>query len=369
MSLAITAEQDQLRATVRRFLAEEAPLTRVREAAAEPDSWDCELWRRMAEDIGVHGLAVPPEYGGAGAGFQELSYVFEEGGRALLTGPYYATFGLVLPALLACRDADVRMRYLPGIADGTTTATLAGLAPGVGWDSWGQDITARSTPKGWRVTGAASAVLDATTATLLLVVARTGPNLHIFAADPNDQSVRRSPQPTLDQTRPVGAVEFHDTPATPITDDGTRVLSDALDHANLLLAADMIGGAQACLDMSVAYAKSREQFGRPIGSFQAIKHTCAENLVELEGARSATYYAAWAADDNPSELPIVATLAKATAGETYFRAAADNVQIHGGIGFTWEHDAHLYFKRAKASQLLFGDTGTFRRRLADRIGL
>ncbi|HEY3686033.1 MAG TPA: acyl-CoA dehydrogenase family protein [Streptosporangiaceae bacterium] len=366
MSLATTTEQDQLRATVRRFLDDEAPVSRVREIAAAPYAADPGLWRRLAE-LGIQGLAVPAEYGGAGAGYQELAYVFEETGRALLPGPLLATLGLALPALLACGDADTRARYLPGIADGTVVATLAGLAPGGGWDSWGRAIEARTGPGGCRVSGAAAVVPDLMSATLLLVVAGTGTERRVVAVDPGDPSVRRAPVPTLDQTRALGTVELHDTPAVPV--GGAGALSNVLDHADLLLAAEMVGGAQACLDMSVAYAKIREQFGRPIGSFQAVKHKCAEILVEIEGARAAARYAAWAAAENPAELPVVATLAKAAAGEAYFRAAADNVQIHGGIGFTWEHDAHLYFKRAKTAQLMFGDTGAYRRRLADRIGL
>ena len=369
MSLAVTTEQDQLRATVRRFLGEDAPLTRVREIAATPHAADLDLWRRLATELGIQGLAVPTAYGGAGAGYQELGHVFEETGRALLPAPLLATLGLALPVLLACEDEDVRARYLPGIADGTAVATLAGLASGAGWDSWGHGMEACREAGGWRVSGTATAVLDLMSATLLLLVVGTGADRRVLAVDPLDASVRRTPQPTLDQTRALGTVELRATPAVPVGGDGSASLSRALDHADVLLAAEMTGGAQACLDMSVAYAKVREQFGRPIGSFQAVKHTCAENLVEVEGARAAAYYAAWAADDNPAELPVVAPLAKSTAGETYFRAAADNVQIHGGIGFTWEHDAHLYFKRAKTTQLLFGDTGAYRRRLADRIGL
>jgi alkylation response protein AidB-like acyl-CoA dehydrogenase len=213
-------------------------------------------------------------------------------------------------------------------------------------------------------------VLDGTVADLILVVAGTGAATSVVAVSVS-QGVTRTALPTLDQTRPLARLDFHDVPCTPVgaPGDGSRLLSTALDGAAVLLAAEMVGGARACLDMAVGYAKVREQFGRPIGQFQAVKHKCAEMLVEIEGADAAARYAAWAAAENPEELPVVATLAKASAAEAYFRAAADNVQIHGGIGFTWEHDAHLYFKRAKASLMLFGDVGAYRRRLADRIGL
>jgi alkylation response protein AidB-like acyl-CoA dehydrogenase len=371
MSLTITPEQHQLRDTVRRFLAEQLPLSRVRDLAATPEVFNPQVWRRIANELGVQSLAVPAEHGGAGAGYQDLAYVFEECGRALFAGPLLATLGLALPVLLASGDEASQARHLPAIADGTTVATLAGLAPGGGWDSWGVDLEARPDGEGWRLTGTASIVLDALSANLILVVAGTGTASRVLAVDPDAGGVTRSAQPTLDQTRPLGLVRFDSAPAVAVggPGDGGPLVATALDHFNVLLAAEMVGGSQACLDMAVGYAKIREQFGRPIGSFQAVKHKCAEIFVELEGARAAAYYAAWAADENPSELPVVATLARASAGEAYFRAAADNVQIHGGIGFTWEHDAHLYFKRAKASQLIFGDTGAHRRQLADRIGL
>jgi alkylation response protein AidB-like acyl-CoA dehydrogenase len=363
MSLAVTAEQQELRATVRRWIAESVPMSRVRELMATPTAYDPAVWRGLAE-LGVLDLAVPEQYGGAGYGVQELAHVFDECGAAVLPSPLLATLGLTLPLLLATDDEQAKARYLPGIADGSTVATLAWLAPGAGWDSAGRSMSVA----GGRLSGSAAAVLDGMSADLVLAVAGTGDSTVVVAVDPSAPGVTRTPQPTLDQTRPLALLRFDDVACTPVG-TGTRLLDHALDTAGVLLAAEMVGGAQACLDMSVAYAKVRRQFGRPIGSFQAVKHKCAEILVELEGARAAAAYAAWAAAENPAELPIVAPVAKAVAGEAYFRAAADNVQIHGGIGFTWEHDAHLYFKRAKTSLMLFGDTGAHRRTLADRIGL
>jgi len=363
MSLATTPEQRELRATVRRFLADRVPLTRVRELMATETVFDRQVWEGLA-GLGVQGLAVPEDHGGAGYGFGELAHVFEECGAALLPSPLLATVGLALPVLLAAGDH----RYLPGVASGQTVATLAWLAPGAGWDSAGESLTVADTEAGWRLSGSASTVLDGMVADLVLVVAGTGAASTVVAVE---AGAARTALPTLDQTRPLARLAFDDVPCTPGggIGDGTRLLAAALDAADVLLAAEMVGGARACLDMAVGYAKVREQFGRPIGQFQAVKHKCAEALVEIEGADAAVRYAAWAADESPAELPVVATLAKATAAEAYFRAAADNVQIHGGIGFTWEHDAHLYFKRAKASLMLFGDVGAYRRRLADRIGL
>ncbi|OLF10208.1 hypothetical protein BLA60_17365 [Actinophytocola xinjiangensis] len=363
MSLATTTEQRELRATVRRFLADRMPLTRVRELMATDTAFDRQVWDGLA-GLGVQGLAVPQAHGGAGYGFGELAHVVEECGAALLPGPLLATIGLALPVLLAADDH----RYLPGVASGRTVATVAWLAPGGGWDSAGESLTVANTDAGWRLSGSASTVLDGLVADLVLVVAGTGAASTVVAVESGGT---RTALPALDQTRPLARLDFDDVPCTPVgrVGDGARLLDTALDTAGTLLAAEMVGGARACLDMAVGYAKVREQFGRPIGQFQAVKHKCAEALVAIEGAEAAARYAAWAADENPAELPVVATLAKASAAQAYFRAAADNVQIHGGIGFTWEHDAHLYFKRAKASLMLFGDVGAYRRRLADRLGL
>jgi alkylation response protein AidB-like acyl-CoA dehydrogenase len=370
MSLAATAEQQELRATVRRFLADTVPMSRVRELMVTPTAHDPAIWSGLG-DLGVLDLAIPERHGGAGFGHQELAHVFEECGRALLPAPLLATFGLAVPLLLASGDEDAMAAHLPGIARGCTVATVAWLAPGAGWDSAGTSLAARETPAGWRLSGSASTVLDGMTADVVLAVAGTGDASVVVAVDTADPAVTRTPTPTLDQTRPLARLDFDDVACTRVGRPGEAeaLLSAALDVANVLLAAEMVGGAQACLDMSVEYAKVREQFGRPIGTFQAVKHKCAEVLVELEGARAAASYAAWAAAENPAELPVVAVLAKASAAEAYFRAAAENVQIHGGIGFTWEHDAHLYFKRAKSALMLFGDVGAYRRMLADRIGL
>jgi alkylation response protein AidB-like acyl-CoA dehydrogenase len=366
MSLAVTAEQEELRATVRRWLAENAPLATVRKLMATPDAHDPALWRGLGE-LGVLELGIPEQYGGAGFGFQELAHVAEEAGRALLPGPLLATAGLAVPLLLASGDEEAKARHLPGIAAGATVATVAWLSPGAGWDSAGRSLSVAD----GRLSGSASAVLSGTYADLVLAVAGTGDSAAVVAVDATGPGVSRTPQPTLDQTRPLARLDFDGAPCTPVgaVGAGAGLLSRALDAANVLLAAEMVGGAQACLDMSVAYAKVRQQFGRPIGSFQAIKHKLAEVLVALEGAQAAAAYAAWAAAENPVELPVVATLAKAVAAEAYFRAAGDTVQVHGGIGFTWEHDAHLYFKRAKTSLMLFGDVGAYQRTLADRIGL
>ncbi|PRZ44237.1 alkylation response protein AidB-like acyl-CoA dehydrogenase [Antricoccus suffuscus] len=371
MTLAITDEQNDLRATVRRFVDRELSLDRVRELMATTEVFDRDLWVRFDTDLGILGLSIPEEYGGSGAGQQELGYVFEEFGRSLVPSPLLATHGLAVPALLASADVAAARRILPQIAVGSTVATVAWMAPGGDWVVLAPEVVGTQTADGWRLTGPTSYVLDGLSADVLLIVARTEDTVSLFAVTDDAAGVRRTALPPLDQTRPLAKIELTEAPATLIGEygDGGRILSTALDYAGTLLAAEMVGGAQACVDMSVEYAKVREQFGRPIGSFQAIKHKCAEMYVAVEGARAAAYFAMWTATEDPTELPRVATVAKSMAAEAYFRAAADNVQIHGGIGFTWEHDAHLYFKRAKASMQLFGDVGAYRRRLADRIGL
>ena len=370
MSLAITQEQEYLRDTTRRFLASVSPLTRVREVMDTPTAFDEELWRRMCTELGAAGLPVPEEFGGAGLGFQEVSYLAEESGRALAPSALLATVGLAVPSLMAGTD-DARAALLPRIADGSAVVSVAWLAPGARWNSTTTAARATGGESGWTVSGGFSYVLDGAAATVLLVLAEGPDGPTMLAVETGEPGVRIRPLPALDQTRGLAQVDLVDAPATLVSPPGRGrdVLSTALAYADVVLASEMVGGAQACLDMSVAYAKVREQFGRPIGSFQAVKHKCAEILVEIEGARAMTRYAAWCADAVPHELEQAAAVAKATAAEAYFRAAGDNLQIHGGIGVTWEHDAHLYFKRAKASLMLFGDVSAYRRRIADLIGI
>lgn len=370
MSLAITDEQNALRATARSFLASASPLTRVREVMATAVPFDEELWRRSCTELGAIGLAVPDELGGAGLGYLEVSYLAEEAGRALSLGPLVSTVGLAIPALMAGLP-EVGAVWLPRLCDGSAVAALAWLSTGEPWTSTTVSAHAVKSDLGWRVSGSFSPVLDGAAASVLFVLAHTTCGPTMFVIESEAQGVSRTPLPALDQTRGLARIDLFEAPATLLSaeGDGAAILATALYHADIVLAAEMVGGAQACLDMSVAYAKVREQFGRPIGSFQAIKHKCAEVMVEVEGARAMARYASWCASHLPQELPLAAAVAKATAAEAYLRAAGENLQIHGGIGVTWEHDAHLYFKRAKASLMLFGDVGTYRRRVADLIGI
>ena len=368
MMLGVSAEQDELRASVRRFLADRAPLPRVRELMDGGET-DWAVWEQAGAQLGLQGLAIPEAYGGAGFGFAEQAIVLEEFGAALYGGPYLASAVLAATALLASPDEGARRGLLPDIASGATVATLAFTEDNGSWDPGAIRLSAVKDGDSWRLDGHKSFVLDGATAGLILVVAATDAGLSLFAVEGDE--VARTALPTLDQTRQLARLEFAGVTGRLIGSpgDGAAVLDRALDVAAIALAAEQLGGAQRALDMAVEYAKIRRQFDRPIGSFQAIKHRCADLLLEVESLRSAVGYAAAAVAEDSPEIPMLAALVKAYASETYFHVAAENIQIHGGIGFTWEHDAHLYFKRAKASELFLGDGAYHRERLARRIGL
>ena len=383
MILGVSAEQEELRASVRRFLADRAPLSRVRELMEDGET-DWAVWEQAGTQLGLQGLAIPEGYGGAGFSFAEQAIVLEEFGAALYGGPYLASAVLAATALLASPDEGARRELLPGIASGQTVATLAFTEDGGSWDPGAIRLAAVKDGEAWRLDGHKSFVLDGTTAGLILVAAATDAGLSLFAVKGDSEEgmgrrvggggpagLGRTALPALDQTRQLARLEFAGVTGRLIGSpgDGAAVLDRVLDVAAIALAAEQLGGAQRALDMAVEYAKMRRQFDRPIGSFQAIKHRCADLLLEVESLRSAVGYAAAAVAEDSPEIPVLASLVKAYASETYFHVAAENIQIHGGIGFTWEHDAHLYFKRAKASELFLGDGGYHRERLATRIGL
>ena len=372
MKLAMSTEQVELRESVRRFLADRAPLTRVRELmAADDDSTDASVWAAAGSQLGLQGIAIPEEYGGAGFSFAEQAIIVEELGAALYTGPYLASAVLAANALLASSDEGAKQDLLPGIASGDSIGTLAFTEDDGSWEPEAIKLTATKHGDDWVLDGHKSYVLDGYAATLLLVVGRTDAGLSLFAVSGSAAGLRRVPLAALDQTRKLARCEFSAVAARLIgaPGDGAAILAKVLDIAAIALAAEQLGGAQRALDMAVEYAKIRHQFGRPIGSFQAIKHRCADLLLEVESLRSAVIYAGAAVAEDSPEVPTLAALVKALASDTYFHVAADNIQIHGGIGFTWEHDAHLYFKRAKASELFLGDSNYHRERLASRIGV
>jgi alkylation response protein AidB-like acyl-CoA dehydrogenase len=378
MILGVSAEQEELRASVRRFLADRVPITAVRALMDAADGGDPAVWEMAGQQLGLQGIAIPEEYGGSGFTFTEQAIVLEELGAALYGGPYLASAVLAAGALLASADEAAKKAYLPGIASGALIATLAFTEEDGSWDPDATRLAATFVSAGaasgvdaWRLDGRKSFVLDGHTAGLVLVIGRTEAGLSLFAVPGDADGLTRTALPTLDQTRKLARLDFAGVPATLIGADGAgrELLSRILDIAAIAQAAEQLGGAQRVLDMAVEYAKVRHQFGRPIGSFQAIKHRCADLLLEVESLRSAVVYAAAAVAEDSAEVPAVAALVKAYASDVYFHVAAENIQIHGGIGFTWEHDAHLYFKRAKASELFLGDATLHRERLATRIGL
>jgi alkylation response protein AidB-like acyl-CoA dehydrogenase len=371
VNFAFSEEQEELRTIVRQFLEAKSPESAVREQMETERGFDDAVWKQMAEQLGLQSLIVPEEFGGQGFGYVELIVVLEEMGRYLLCAPYFSTVVLAANTLIHSGDDAAKADYLPGIASGETIATLAFTEPNGRWDESGIEATATEEGGTWKLSGTKSFVLDGHTANLILVAARTGKGVSLFAVDGDAAGLTRTPLATMDQTRKQAKLELDGVEGRLIGEEGKGwdVLSTVLDLAAVALAAEQVGGAQRCLDMAVEYAKVRVQFGRPIGSFQAIKHKCADMLLEVESAKSAAYYAGWCASEMNDELPSVASLAKAYCSDAYFHAAAENIQIHGGIGFTWEHPAHLYFKRAKSSELLFGDPTYHRELLAQRIGI
>ena len=371
MNFAFSEEQEELRKVVKDFLNAKSSEATVRELMETESGYDPAVWSQMGEQMGLQGLIIPEEFGGSGYTYVELIVVLEEMGRRLLCAPYFATVALAANALLHCGDDAAKAKYLPGIASGETIATLAFTEANGKWDDSGITMEATKSGDGYTLSGEKMYVLDGNTASLVLVAARTGGNVSLFAVAGDAPGLSRESLSTMDQTRKQSRLTFADTPAELVGAEGQGwpVLERVLDLAAVALAAEQVGGAQECLEMAVQYAKDRVQFGRPIGSFQAIKHKCADMLLETESAKSAAYYAGWCAAELNDELPSVACLAKSYCSEAYFHTTAENIQIHGGIGFTWEHPAHLYFKRAKSSELLFGDPTYHRELLAQRIGI
>jgi len=371
MNFAFSEEQEELRKMVRSFLESKSSEEAVREQMETANGVDPAVWAQMAEEMALPGIAIPEEFGGQGYTFIELGIVLEEMGRALLCAPFFASAVLAANTLLLSGDDAAKKAYLPGIASGATIAALATTEPSGRWDEAGITTEAKGSGSDFTLTGTKSFVIDGATANLIIVAARTAKGVSFFAVDGNASGLTRTALSTMDQTRKQAKLEFNNTPAKLIGTEGNggAVFAQVMDLAAVALAAEQVGGAQKVLEMAVQYAKDRIQFGRPIGSFQAIKHKCADMLLEVESAKSAAYYGMWCAAEMNEELPSVASLAKAYCSEAYFHAAAENIQIHGGIGFTWEHPAHLYFKRAKSSELIFGDPTYHRELLAQRIGI
>ena len=372
MEFVYTPEQEELRSSLRKFLANRSPESEVRRLMVTDKGYDEAVWTELTKDLGLTALFIPEQYGGLGYSFLESSIALEEMGRVLLCAPFLSSV-LATSALLEADDEKANADLLPGISAGTTLGCIAYMEGPHDWGGTISQTTATNTSDGWKLNGRKQFVLDGLSAALILVFAQTDSGLSLFAVDGAASGIglQREALPTMDQTRKLADLTFEDTPARLIGTAGqaTEVLSYTLDIAASALAAEQVGGSQRVLDMSVEYAKIRVQFGRTIGSFQAIKHKCADMLIAVESARSAAQHAAWAAAENQSELPVAASIAKAHCSEAYSSTASENIQIHGGIGFTWEHPAHLYFKRAKSAALMFGDQVYHRDLVARRLGI
>jgi alkylation response protein AidB-like acyl-CoA dehydrogenase len=362
---------DELAASVRRLLDDKAPLSAVRHVVDDGAAAPLDAWRALS-DTGLPALAIPEQFGGDDAGWENLVRVFEEMGRSLYPGPFFGSVGLALPCLLACGTEQVRRDLLPRVARGDAVLAYAIGEPGrASWNLADVRCTGTKTGGAWRLDGHKDFVVGAEAADYLLVVARADAGLGVFLVDAGAEGLAIGTRPSTDLTRPVSAVTVQHTPAQLISNAGTSLadLERALDVSRLAVAADALGAAQACLDMATSYARERFQFGRAIGSFQAVKHMCADLLLAVEGARSAVYAAGAALDSGSAEAGAYACLAKAVAADVLRKASADNIQIHGALGFTWEHDAHLFYRRGIADELLLGNSIDHRERLAALLGV
>ncbi len=380
MDFGFSEEQDMLRQMARDFLAEKCPTTFVRQMMEDEKGYSADLWNEMA-GFGWLGMTFPEAYGGQGLGFVDLMVVLEEMGAVLLPSPYLSSVVLAGQTILIAGSEAQKQAYLPKIADGSLIATLALTEPSGRFDAEGiADVRALPADDGFQISGAKLFITDAHVSDLMVVAARTKDagdksfGVTLFLVDSNAPGITINLLDTMDQTRKQCEVVFDNVQVSRDrvlgqVDMGWPVLQKVLNLGCAALCAEMVGGAQRVLDISVDYAKERVQFGRPIGSFQAIKHKCAEMMLQVESAKSAAYYAAWAVDEDVPEAPLAVSMAKAYCSDAYRNTAGEGIQVHGGIGFTWEHDMHLYFKRAKYAEFTFGDATYHRELVAQEINL
>ena len=372
MDFALSPDQELLQQAAAEFLAAECPPTLVREVARDEDGYPRALYRKMAE-LGWMGLVVPEAYGGAGLGQLDLALLCEQLGRAVVPGPFFSSAVLATLAILHGGSSAQKKRWLPRLASGEALGALALLEDNDRIDAGGVAMRARARGGGWALSGTKLFVTDAHVADVLVVAARTTgrdeEGVTLFLVPRETPGVKVLPLPSIDVTRRPTEVRFENVELAKDAVLGTagkgwKPLARVLDAAAVALAADCLGGAQRALELAVEYTKVREQFGRVIGSFQAMKHMAAEMVSEIEPARALVWYAAYAADALPREAPRAAAMAKACLSDVYSRVANRAVQMHGGIGFTWEHDLHFWFKRAKWNELAYGDATWHRERVA-----
>jgi alkylation response protein AidB-like acyl-CoA dehydrogenase len=377
MQFAHTEDQRLIRESARTFLGARAGAAQLRAALLQPGGYDAQLWRSMAGELGWTGLAIPEAYGGAGLGWVELCILQEEQGRRLVPSPFFATVGIAAPIIGAAGREEQRGTLLRRITAGELRIGCALSGADGRPPPDGVTVELRNSGAGYTLSGVADFVIHGDSADLLLVLARTPGSsgeagLSVAVVPAGCAGLAVQPHVMLDLTRPMSRVEF-----AGVAVSREQLLGEAggageavqrgLDLARIALASEALGGAEALLEMTTAYAKQRVQFGRPIGSFQAIKHRLADMLIEVEAARSAAWYAACVADERGEELAEAAAIAKSCCCDVFFDCAANAIQLHGGIGFTWEHEAHLYFKRARASAVLLGTPAWQRERLMRQL--
>jgi len=379
MNFGFNEEQELLRSTARKFFDNECASVTVRKLMDGPEGMTPDLWKKMAEQ-GWTGLIFAEEHGGMGLGFVDLVVLMEEMGRAVVPGPFFST---VLLGGLAVREAgtDVQKKaWLPKISSGEARATLAWMEPSAEMGARGITLQATAKGAGFQLSGTKLFVHDAHTADVIVVAARTssGRNpedgVSLFLVPKGTPGMSVTLLPTMDQTRKLCEVGLKDVvlgaeALMGQAGSGWAPLARVIDRATVALCAEMCGGAQKVLEMTVEYAKIRQAFGRPIGSYQGVKHKAADMLVDVENSKSITYYAAWAMDEGVPEGQLAVSMAKAYVSDAYRRVSGAGIQLHGGIGFTWEHDLHLYFKRAKGSEFTFGDATWHRERVAQLVNL
>lgn len=373
MDFSFTDEQEEFRTVLRRFLENKSPTTEVRRLMETDVGFDPEVWKQLCDELGLPGIHIPEAYGGQGFGFVELGIILEEMGRALLCAPYFSSTVLAASALLNAGTEEEKKSLLPGIASGETSATLAFTEPNGRWDAGAIETVATPSGDDYALSGEKSFVVDGHSSDLIVVVARIpgkadGHGLSFFIVSSDSQGLTRELLPSMDPTRKLAKLTLDSTPAKLVgqAGEGLAAFELTLAQASIALANEMAGGAERLLESAVDYTQMRMQFGRAIGSFQSIKHKLADMLLEVELAKSAAYGAAQAAAEGSEETIALASLAKASLSDSYLQTAANTIQLHGGIGFTWDNDTHLWFKRAKSSEVMLGDATYHRERLMQR---
>jgi alkylation response protein AidB-like acyl-CoA dehydrogenase len=356
MQFGLTESQEFLKNSARKFFAGECPSAEMRRLMETDAAYDAVLWSKLT-DQGYTGIIYPEAYGGVGLGKVELMLLMEEAGRALLPGPFFSTVVLAGSVLDAVGTPEHKKKYLEPICKGEVRSTVAILEAGASWNPRDVQLSATN----GKLTGEKLFVSDAAVADFIIVVARNG----VFVVDSKARGLKISPMSGMDLTRKLYVVEFNNTPAEEL---GSHLnLPRALDIATAALAAELVGGMQRTLDITVEYAKTRKQFGKPIGVFQAVQHQCADMYLETESSRSAVYYAGWALEENAPDAATAVSIAKMYCSDAARTVGNRGIQVHGGMGFTWENDLHLYYRRAKASEAAFGDATFHRGRIASMV--